>query len=244
MNKDEILAKSRKENEGKNTVIDADNLEYISSAGLRVILKLRKENMKLSPKIFGPTLALGISPFIMVSTESLLSISFTTSLAKYGGDVAVGAMTIITSINMLVTMPLQGFTQGGQPIMSYNYGAKNVDRVKKAFRLELIICASYATIFWAMPSDIAVFPTPGSPTNIGLFLVLLLRIWRTLLISSSLPMTGSSFPCAALSLRLTANLLRFSNLFSAIYSVRFKVHANFGDGRMHNKPSIPKNRRL
>lgn len=106
--------------------------------------------MKLDPKIFGPTLALGISPFVMVSTESLLSISFTTSLAKYGGDVAVGAMTIITSINMLVTMPLQGFTQGGQPIMSYNYGAGNADRVKKAFFMQFGVCVGYAALFWGL----------------------------------------------------------------------------------------------
>jgi len=123
-------------------------LRFLS--GNKTILKLRKENMKLDPKIFGPTLALGISPFIMVSTESLLSISFTTSLAKYGGDVAVGAMTIITSINMLVTMPLQGFTQGGQPIMSYNYGAGNVDRVKKAFFMQFGVCVGYATLFWGL----------------------------------------------------------------------------------------------
>lgn len=118
--------------------------------GEKTTLKLRKENMKLDPKVFGPTLALGISPFIMVSTESLLSISFTTSLAKFGGDVAVGAMTIITSINMLVTMPLQGFTQGGQPIMSYNYGAGNADRVKKAFFMQFGVCVGYAAIFWCL----------------------------------------------------------------------------------------------
>ncbi len=119
-------------------------------SGDKTVLKLRKENFKLDPKIFGPTLALGISPFIMISTESLLSISFTTSLAKYGGDVAVGAMTIITSINMLVTMPLQGFTQGGQPIMSYNYGAGNADRVKKAFLMQFGVCVGYATLFWGL----------------------------------------------------------------------------------------------
>lgn len=118
--------------------------------GEKTILKLHKENMKLDPKVFGPTLALGISPFIMVSTESLLSISFTTSLAKFGGDVAVGAMTIITSINMLVTMPLQGFTQGGQPIMSYNYGAGNAARVKKAFFMQFGVCVGYAAIFWCL----------------------------------------------------------------------------------------------
>lgn len=140
--------------------------------GKETILKLRKENMKLDPKIFGPTLALGISPFIMVSTESLLSISFTTSLAKYGGDVAVGAMTIITSINMLVTMPLQGFTQGGQPIMSYNYGAGNVDRVKKAFFMQFGVCVGYAALFWGlcmlMPNVLAgIFTTDAALVEYG-----------------------------------------------------------------------------
>ena len=135
--------------------------------GPKTVLKLRKENMKLDPKIFGPTLALGISPFIMVSTESLLSISFTTSLAKYGGDVAVGAMTIITSINMLVSMPLQGLTQGGQPIMSYNYGAGNVDRVKKTFLLQFGVCVGYAAFFWGicmlMPNVLAgIFTTDAA----------------------------------------------------------------------------------
>ena len=140
--------------------------------GDKTILKIRKENMKLDPKIFGPTLALGISPFIMVSTESLLSISFTTSLAKYGGDVAVGAMTIITSINMLVTMPLQGFTQGGQPIMSYNYGAGNTDRVKKAFFMQFGVCVGYSAIFWVlcmlMPNVLAgIFTTDAALVEYG-----------------------------------------------------------------------------
>ena len=104
-------------------------LKFLSSD--KTTLRLKKENMKLDPKVFGPSLALGISTFVMLSTESILSISFTTSLSKYGGDLAVGAMTIITSVNMLVTMPLQGFCQGGQPIISYNYGAGKGDRVKK-----------------------------------------------------------------------------------------------------------------
>ena len=91
--------------------------------GKQTILKLKRENMKLVPTIFKPCLGLGISTFVMLSTESLLSISFTSSLARYGGDLAVGAMTIITSVCQLVTMPLQGFCQGGQPIISFNYGA-------------------------------------------------------------------------------------------------------------------------
>ena len=108
--------------------------------GEKTILKLKLSNMKLDPKVFGPCLALGISSFVMISTESLLSISFTSSLARYGGDVAVGAMTIITSVNQLITMPLQGICQGGQPIISYNFGAGNKDRVKKAFFTQFL-CA-------------------------------------------------------------------------------------------------------
>lgn len=118
--------------------------------GKNTMLKLKIENMKLDPKIFGPCLALGISTFVMLSTESILSISFTTSLSKYGGDIAVGAMTIITSISMLVTMPLQGFCQGGQPIISFNYGARNTNRVKKAFLTQFTVCVVYATVFWLL----------------------------------------------------------------------------------------------
>ncbi len=113
-------------------------------------LRLKRQNMKLDPKIFLPTLALGVSTFVMLSTESILSISFTTSLAKYGGDVAVGAMTIITSVSMLVTMPMQGFCQGGQPIISYNFGAGNKKRVKKTFYLQFGICLGYASLFWIL----------------------------------------------------------------------------------------------
>ena len=120
-------------------------LRFLS--GRKTILKLKKENMKLMPHIFLPCLALGISTFVMISTESLLSISFTSSLARYGGDLAVGAMTIITSICQLVNMPLQGICQGGQPIISYNYGARKPDRVKKAFYTQFAVCIIYATVF-------------------------------------------------------------------------------------------------
>ena len=118
--------------------------------GKKTTLRLRLSGMKLQPSVFLPCLALGISTFVMLSTESLLSMSFTSSLAKYGGDLAVGAMTIITSVSQLVTMPLTGICQGAQPIISFNFGAGNADRVRKTFRLELIICGTYATLFWAM----------------------------------------------------------------------------------------------
>lgn len=106
-------------------------LRFLS--GKKTILHLRKENFKLQKEILLPCLALGISTFVMLSTESILSISFTSSLSRYGGDLAVGAMTIITSVSQLATLPLQGICQGGQPIMSYNFGAGNRDRVKKHF---------------------------------------------------------------------------------------------------------------
>lgn len=118
--------------------------------GKETHLRLRKENMKLQADIVKPCLGLGISTFVMISTESLLSMSFTSSLARYGGDLAVGAMTIITSVCQLATMPLQGFCQGGQPIISYNFGARNTDRVKKAFYIQFGICLSYATLFWVL----------------------------------------------------------------------------------------------
>ena len=123
--------------------------------GKQTILKLKAANMKLIPSVILPCLGLGISSFIMVSTESILSISFTTSLSKFGGDVAVGAMTVLTSINQLITMPLSGICQGGQPLISYNYGAKKYDRVKEAFFCQFGVCVTYTTLFWLM---LMIFP--------------------------------------------------------------------------------------
>lgn len=118
--------------------------------GKKTILHLKKENMKLVPSIILPCLGLGISTFVMLSTESLLSISFTSSLSRYGGDIAVGAMTIITSVSQLVVMPLQGICQGGQPIISYNYGANNKERVREAFFTQFGACIAYTTVFWVV----------------------------------------------------------------------------------------------
>jgi len=118
--------------------------------GKKTMLKLQTRNMVLVPKIILPCLGLGVSTFVMLSTESILSISFTTSLAKFGGDVAVGAMTVLTSINQLMTMPLSGVCQGGQPLISYNYGAKKFDRVKEAFYCQFFTCVAYTVVFWAV----------------------------------------------------------------------------------------------
>ena len=118
--------------------------------GRQTILQLKAKNLKLVPKVIMPCLALGVSSFVMVGTESILSVSFTSSLARYGGDVAVGAMTVLTSINQLVTMPLTGICQGGQPLISYNYGAGKLDRVKEAFYCQFGVCVAYTTAFWLL----------------------------------------------------------------------------------------------
>lgn len=94
-------------------------------------LKIRLKNMRLSLKIIMPCIALGLATFIMQASESVISVCFNSSLLKYGGDIAVGAMTILTSVMQFAMLPLQGIGQGAQPIMSYNYGARNPDRVKK-----------------------------------------------------------------------------------------------------------------
>lgn len=114
------------------------------------LLIIKKEYMKIDFKIFLPCVALGLSPFIMQSTESILAIAFNASLQKYGGDLAVGAMTILTSVMQFSILPLMGLTQGAQPIISYNYGAENSYRVKSTFILLLKAALAYSALLWAM----------------------------------------------------------------------------------------------
>lgn len=118
--------------------------------GPKTVIRIRKKNLKLSSEIILPSVALGLSPFIMQSTESLLSICFNSSLLKYGGDVAVGTMTIASSIMQFAMLPLQGLTQGSQPIISYNFGAHNMDRVKKGFQILLVSCVTFSMTLWAL----------------------------------------------------------------------------------------------
>ena len=106
--------------------------------------------MKLQAKTVLPCVALGISPFIMQFTESILNVCFNTSLLKYGGDTAVGAMTILGSVMQFTMLPIQGLTQGAQPIVSFNSGANNIGRVKKAFRLLLISCLTFTVVMWSV----------------------------------------------------------------------------------------------
>lgn len=118
--------------------------------GNMTVLKIRKRHLKIDFKVLLPCLALGLSPFIMQSTESILIVSFNTSLLKYGGDLAVGAMTILSSVMQFSMLPLSGLTQGAAPIISYNYGAGNGSRVKDAFILLLKISLIYSAALWAI----------------------------------------------------------------------------------------------
>lgn len=113
------------------------------------ILHLKKENLRIDMKVLAPCIALGVAPFAMQATESVLVLCFNSSLLRYGGDLAVGAMTILSSVMQFAMLPLQGLTQGGQPIISYNYGAMQAQRVKKAFRLQTIACFTYSSLLWA-----------------------------------------------------------------------------------------------
>lgn len=116
--------------------------------GKKTHLKIRRKNLRLESRIVLPSLALGLSSFIMQASESVISICFNFSLLKYGGDIAVGAMTILTSVMQFAMLPLQGLGQGAQPIISYNYGAKNVDRVRAAYKLLLKSSLCYSVILW------------------------------------------------------------------------------------------------
>ena len=147
--------------------------------GKKTQLKIKKENLKLRADIILPCIALGTAAFVMQSSESVISVCFNSSLLRYGGDIAVGAMTIMTSVMQFAMLPLQGIAQGAQPITSYNFGAKNADRVKKTFRLLLIICLTYSIALWT-----AVMIAPQlfvkiftSDTSLAQFAAPMLRIY-------------------------------------------------------------------
>ena len=116
--------------------------------GKKTVLHIRRQYMPLQLKTVLPCLALGLAPFIMQSSESMISMCFNSSLQTYGGDVAVGAMTILTSVMQFAMLPLQGFAQGAQPITSYNFGAGNKSRVLQSFRLLLTVSLTYSALLW------------------------------------------------------------------------------------------------
>ena len=124
--------------------------------GKKATIRLRRSQIRLRWKVVLPCVALGLAPFVMQATESLIAVCFNSSLYRYGGDLAVGAMTILTSVMQFSMMPLHGLTQGAQPITSYNYGARNAQRVRQTFRLLLTCCVTYSAVFWCL---VQMFPT-------------------------------------------------------------------------------------
>lgn len=124
--------------------------------GKKTKWRLRRKNIRFQPQVALPCVALGLAPFVMQSTESLIAVCFNTSLLKYGGNLAVGAMTVMNSIMQMAMLPLQGLTQGAQPILSYNYGAGLPQRVRDAFRVLLRVCVGYSFGLWLL---VQLFPS-------------------------------------------------------------------------------------
>lgn len=137
---------------------------YLS--GKKTSLRLKRENLIVPLSLILPSFALGLASFVMQSTESLISICFNSSLLKYGGDIAVGTMTICSSVMQMALLPLQGIAQGSQPLTSYNYGRGNMDRVKKCFRTLLCVSLVYSILVWGLvelvPGTFASIYTPES----------------------------------------------------------------------------------
>ena len=190
--------------------------------GKKTVLRLKAKNFFVSPKLIMPCLALGLATFIMQSSESVISVCFNSSLLKYGGDIAVGAMTILTSVMQFAMLPLQGIAQGAQPITSYNYGARNTQRVRQTFRLLLKVCLCYSVALWAViqlcPGAFARIFTPNAA--LVAFTVPALRIYCGALflfgIQIACQMTFVSIGAAGCSI-IVAVLRKFVLLLPLIY---------------------------
>ena len=190
--------------------------------GKTTFLKIRKRNFRLQASIILPCLALGLSMFIMQASESVISVCFNSSLLKYGGDIAVGAMTILTSAMQFAMLPLQGLGQGAQPILSYNFGAKNVDRVRATFKLLVKVSLAYSTVMWAL---VMLFPGAfasifTNETELLSFTAHALRIYLACIllfgIQIACQMTFTSIGCAKASI-MVAVMRKFVLLLPLIF---------------------------
>ena len=194
--------------------------------GKKTQLKLHWKNMALKAGIVLPCMALGLSTFIMQGSESVISICFNSSLLRYGGDIAVGAMTILTSVMQFAMLPLQGLGQGAQPIISYNYGARNPDRVKAAYKMLLKASLVYSTLLWGFvmlfPQAFAAMFTDSAP--LLAFTENALRIYMACLLlfgaQVACQMTFTSLGNAKASI-LVAVMRKFILLIPLIYVMPF-----------------------
>lgn len=190
--------------------------------GKKTILKIRPKFFKLEAGYILPSLALGFSTFVMQASESIILICFNSSLQKYGGDIAVGAMTVLSSVMQFAMLPLQGLGQGAQPIISYNYGAKNSIRVKKAFKMLLISSLCYSVLLWILVMAVPQVFVMMFNTNEGLvsYTVPVLRIYLGALllfgVQVACQMTFTSMGNAAASV-IVAVVRKFVLLLPLIY---------------------------
>lgn len=192
--------------------------------GKKTILRIKKENLKIDFRLVLPCIALGLAAFVMQSSESVISVCFNSSLLKYGGDIAVGAMTILTSVMQFAMLPMMGIAQGAQPITGYNFGAGNTERVKKTYRLLLTVCLTYSFLLWAI---IMIFPKGfagifSSDASLVEFTAPALRIYCAVLcifgIQTACQMTFVSIGNAVCSI-IVAVVRKFVLLLPLIYIV-------------------------
>ena len=200
-------------------------------SGKKTLLRIKKANILPGLRLVPPCVALGASMFVMQASESVISVCFNSSLLKYGGDIAVGAMTILTSVMQFAMLPLQGVGQGSQPIISYNYGAKNVDRVKSAFKLLLKVSLTYSVFLWLC---VMIFPQVfagmfTSDATLLAFTAKALRIYLACLfmfgIQIACQMTFTSIGRAKASI-IVAVMRKFILLIPLIYIMPAILHSN------------------
>ncbi len=192
--------------------------------GKKTRLKLKPSCLKLQANVILPCIALGSAVFVMQASESIINVCFNSSLLKYGGDIAVGAMTILSSVMQFAMLPLQGIGQGAQPIMSYNYGSGQIDRVKQAFRLLLKLEFGYALILWFLvmtcpqifagifTSDVALLEFTKTALRIYLGCIFMMGI------QTACQMAFTSIGCAKESI-IVAVVRKFILLLPLIYIV-------------------------
>ena len=212
--------------QGVSCVICIIYLSYGKSS-----LKLRWCNITRLDKLILPSFALGLASFVMQSTESLISICFNSNLLKYGGDVAVGTMTICSSIMQMALLPLQGIAQGAQPLTSFNYGKGNTERVKKCYRTLLFVSLTYSVTLWALvelfPSFFASIFTSDSTLieyavpNIRIYLMMLGLMG--ILISSQMTFVSIASALSSVSIALVRKIVL---LIPLIYIMPFLYKTN------------------
>lgn len=190
----------------------------------KTMLKIKSKNMMIDFKLVLPCVALGLASFVMQSSESVISVCFNSSLLEYGGDIAVGAMTILTSVMQFAMLPMMGIAQGAQPITGYNFGAGHTERVKNTFSLLLKVCLTYSFILWMV---IMLFPSGfagifSSDTTLIEFTAPALRIYCAVLcifgIQTACQMTFVSIGNAVSSIAV-AVVRKFVLLLPLIYIV-------------------------